>query len=346
MSFQNAELLPLVLALPAAVALAVWLWVRRRRRAAEALGSPALLERLGAGDLARMPWDRTALLVGAALALGVAAAGPRWGLESVEEETASADVVLALDVSKSMLARDVAPSRLERERVLAQRVLRELAGDRIGMVAFAGRAYVLAPMTVDHSALQLYLDALDPEIVSQGGSSLASAVRQATDMALGRDDERRGTVLLVTDGEALEDEAAVLEAAERAAEVGITIHAAGVGTTEGSPIPESSPDGAVESYKRGPDGEIVISRLNESLLRRVTETTGGRYVRLGEAGATNTVLRTLQGLERSRGAAEQQVRQKQRYAWFVLLALALLLTDGVVAARSRGRPRQEELLHA
>ncbi|MDX1675520.1 MAG: VWA domain-containing protein, partial [Longimicrobiales bacterium] len=301
MSFEHPQLIWLVPALPAAVAFAVWVWVRRRRRAARALGSTPLLERLGAGDLTRTPWDRAALLVGAALALGLAAAGPRWGLESVEEETISADVVLALDVSKSMLARDVAPSRLARERVLAQRVLRELSGDRIGMVAFAGRAYVLAPMTVDHSALQLYLDALDPEIVSQGGSSLAAAVRQATDMALGRDETRQGTVLLVSDGEELDDEAAVREAAERAATAGITIHAVGVGTTEGAPIPEAR-EGGTESYKRGPDGEVVISRLNEALLRDVADITGGRYVRLGEAGATDAVLRTLKGLDRTEGA--------------------------------------------
>lgn len=347
MSFEHPQLLPLALVLPAVVAAAVWLWTRRRSKAARALGSPALLERLGAGDLARVRWDRGVLLTGAALALGLAAAGPRWGLESVEQQTRSADLVLALDVSKSMLARDVAPNRLERERVLARRVLRELPGDRIGMVAFAGRAYVLAPMTVDHSALQLYLDALDPEIVSQGGSSLAAAIEQAADMALGRNDAVRGAVLLITDGEALEDEAAVLEAAERAAAGGTTIHAVGVGTAEGAPIPEPGSGDRVESYKRGPDGEIVISELNESLLRRVADITGGRYVHLGEAGASDAILGTLQGLDRAAGETERRVREKERYVWFVLIALGLLLADGVVGARGRARPEPgEELVHA
>lgn len=346
-SFGRPDLLPLALLLPGFVLLAVLLWVRRRRAAARALGAPALLERLGAGDLARAPWGRAVLLIGAAVAVGAAAAGPRWGLETVEEETRSADVVMALDVSKSMLARDVSPNRLERERVLARRVLRELPGDRIGMVAFAGRAYVLAPMTVDHSALQLYLDALDPEIVSQGGSSLAAAVEQATDLALGREDGRRGTVLLVTDGEALEEEDDVIAAAERAADAGIIVHTVGVGTPEGSPVPDVASETGVESYKRDPEGEIVISRLNETLLRRVADITGGRYVRMGAAGASNTVLSTLQGLDRVEGSAEQRVRQKERYGWFVLAALALLLIDGVVAARFRTRRgRSPEVLHA
>ena len=351
MSFDAPALLWLAGALPLVVGVGVWLWTRRRRRAARALGSPGLLERLGAGDLTRFPVWRLGLLVVAAAALGLGAAGPRWGLESVEERTSSADLVLALDVSKSMLAADLSPNRLERERVLARRVLRELPGDRIGLVAFAGRAYVLAPMTVDHGALQLYLDALDPDIVSQGGSSLASAVRQATDLARGPQDAGRGVVLLVTDGEALEEEGAVLEAAERASRLGITIHAVGVGTPDGSPIPESDGDGGrVQGYKRGPDGEVVITRLNEALLEAVARETGGRYLRLGAAGATDAVLRTLQGLERTEGDSQRRVREKERYGWFLALALALLALDGLLAVRRGGsderdvglsRPREE-----
>ncbi|HUG40658.1 MAG TPA: VWA domain-containing protein [Longimicrobiales bacterium] len=338
MSFDDPGLLWLALALPAAVALAVWLWARRRRRAAHALGSAALLERLGTGDLHRFPTLRLVLVASAAAALGIAASGPRWGLESVEERSSAADLVLALDVSKSMLATDLRPNRLERERVLARRLLRELAGDRIGLVAFAGRAYVLSPMTVDHGALQLYLDALDPDIVSQGGSSLAAAVRQGTDLARGPQDAGRGAVVLVTDGEALEEEDAVLAAADRAARVGITIHTVGVGTESGSPIPETDPGAAgAGGYKRGPDGEIVVSRLNEGLMRAVASRTGGEYVRLGEAGATDAVVAALRGLDRTEGDAQRSVREKARYGWFVLLALLLLAVDGVVAG-GRGRP--------
>lgn len=334
MTFDDPGLLVLVLALPAAVLLGVWLWSRRRRRAAVVLGSPELLERLGAGDLRRFPLTRALLVAGAAAALGVAAAGPRWGLESVEERSSAADVVMALDVSKSMLAGDVSPNRLERARVLARRLLRELGGDRIGLVAFAGRAYVLSPMTVDHGALHLYLDALDPDIVSQGGSSLAFAVRQASDLARGPQDAGRGVVVLVTDGEALEDEEGVREAAERAARVGITIHTIGVGTEGGAPVPET--DGAgTQAYKRGPDGEIVVSRLNEALLRDVARRTGGRYVRLDQAGATEAVLAALRGLDRTEADTRRRVRQKQRYAWFVLLAIALLSVDGVLSVRGR-----------
>lgn len=348
MSFDSPGLLWLAVALPVVVALGLWLWVRRRRRAARALGSPELLQRMGAGDLASFPLARLPILVLAAAALGLAAAGPRWGLESVSEQTAAGDLVLALDVSKSMLARDIQPNRLERQRVLARRVLRELPGDRIGMVAFAGRAYILSPMTVDHGALQLYLDALDPDIVSQGGSSLAAAIRQATDLALGARESRRGAVLLISDGEALEEEDAVRDAAARAARVGITVHTVGVGTVEGAPIPEVGDARQVESYKRGPDGEIVITALGEELLRDVASATDGRYVRLGGAGGTDAVLSALKGLERTEGASQRRVREKERYAWFVLVALVLLMIDGVMAAgwATRGRTTTMERLDA
>lgn len=336
-SFDDPGLLWLAAALPLAVGAGLWLWSRRRLRAARVFGSAALLERLGAGDLARFPAARAPLLLLAAACLGVAAAGPRWGLESVEEHRAAADLVLALDVSRSMLARDIAPNRLERERVLARRILRELPGDRIGLVAFSGRAYVLSPMTVDHSALQLYLDALDPEIVSQGGSSLASAIRQAADLARGPEDAGRGVVVLVTDGEALEEEEEVLSAASRAARAGITIHTVGVATREGAPIPQAGAGDPLESYVRGPDGEIVISALGENLLREVAELTGGRYFRIGEAGATDAVLRSLRSLNRTAGEAGSRVREKARYAWFVMAAIVFLLLDGLIAGRRAGR---------
>jgi Ca-activated chloride channel homolog len=339
LSFGAPELLWLALALPAGVAVGVWAWTRRRRQAARALGSAALLERLGAGDLTRFPWERLALLCVAAAALGLAAAGPRWGLESVEEAGLSADVVLALDVSRSMLAADVTPDRMERQRLLARRIVRELPADRIGLVAFAGRAYALAPLTSDHGAVNLHLDALEPDIVSQGGSSLSTAIRQATDLARGPQDAGRGVVVLISDGEALEEWDAVLGAADRAARVGITVHAMGVGTPRGAPVPaRPGPDGTVQGYTRDPDGVVVVSRLDDELLREVARRTGGRYLWLGDAGATDALVRTLKGLDRSEGEAASGVRARPRHVWLLLVALVLLAVDGVVAVRA-DRPR-------
>ncbi len=337
MSFARPDLLWLAAALPLVLGFALAGHARRRRRVAALLGEFELVRRLGAHDLRRFPWRRLALVVLAGAALGIAAAGPRWGRRVVETQTRALDLVLALDVSKSMWARDLSPDRLERQRLLARRLLRELRGDRIGLVAFAGRAYVLSPLTVDHGALQLYLDALDPEIVSQGGSSLASALRQATDLVRGQPSPRADrAVVLVTDGEALEEEAAVIQAAERAAAAGVVVFTVGVGTADGAPVPERDPaTGDVAGYKRDLSGEVVISRRNDRLLERVAAIAGGRYVRSDRAGATDRLLTELRDLQRATAGGGRQLKERDRFAWFIALALLLLALDAHLA---RGMP--------
>ena len=348
MSFARPDLLWLAFALPVALALAVRLYARRRRRIAEALGGGPLARRLGAAGLQRFPWLRLGLLALAGAALGMAAAGPRWGTAPADGPSRAISVVLALDVSKSMLATDVAPSRLERERLFTRRLLRDFAGDRFGLIAFAGGAYVLSPLTVDHGALELFLDALDPEIASEGGSSLAGALAQAVALAVGRDGTIRGAaIVLITDGEALEEEGTVLEMAERARRAGVIVHTVGVGTRNGAPVPERDPaSGVVTGYKRDLDGQPVVSRLNEDLLRRVAERTSGEYVRLGEAGATERLGGALRRLQRTRIEGGGGLAGKEQYHWFVAAALALLCLEWLLAQRE-SRPaaaREQELL--
>src|SRR5690606_36477868 len=213
-------------------------------------------------------------VVPAAAALGFATLGPRWGTRTEPTESRSANDVLTMDISKSMLAPDISPDRLERARLLARRIVHEMRTDRIGLVVFAGRAYVLSPLTTDHGALDLYLDALDPQIVSQGGSSLAVALTQAADLARGRVETGGDrAVVLVSDGEALEEADAVRNAAERAARAGVRVFTVGVGTDAGSPIPDYDAAGRSQGYKRDENGEIVISRLDTGLLRDVARAT-------------------------------------------------------------------------
>lgn len=338
MSFARPDWLVLAALLPLAALLLVWLVRRRRIHVAGRLGDPLLLERLGLGDARRWPWLRLLLLMLAAAALGLAAAGPQWGSETVAGRSEVRNVVLAVDVSRSMLARDVEPSRLERERLLARRLLRELQGDRFGLVAFAGRAYILSPLTVDHGALQLYIDALDPDIVSYGGSALSAAIRQATDLVRG---ERPGAaeraVVLITDGEALEQEQAVLQAAERAAELGVTVHTVGAGTTGGSLIPRVDPrTGQDRGFVVDEGGNRVVSRLDEELLRQVAASTGGQYFALDQPGSTERLVDALRDLTREEGERGDRRRRKDRSAWFIGFALLALLGDSL-AERRTGR---------
>lgn len=345
MSFARLDLLWLAFALPVLVVLGVHGYVRRRRRAIRALGDSALLRRLGAVEVERTVTGRAVILALAAASLGLAAAGPQWGFRAVESQARSRNIVFAVDVSKSMLARDVTPDRLERQRLLTRRLLRELRGDRFGLVAFAGRAYILSPLTVDHGALELYIDALDPGIVSYGGSSLSAALRQAIDLVQGQPGAAGSrAIVLMTDGEAHEESQAVLAEADRAAQAGIAVHTVGIGTREGDPVPNRDPgSGRVAGYMRDAAGDIVISRLNESLLRDVARRTGGRYVHIEEPGATDRLLAALRSLDQAVMQGDRQVQRKERFGWFVALALGLLVIDAALLDPTlRRRAREGE----
>lgn len=332
MAFLRPALLVLVLLLPLLVAGGIALTVRRRRWVARALGDPALVERLTGADLRGVPWRRVALLLPAAALLGAAAADPRWGRERVEG--GGAQVALVLDASASMLAEDVPPSRLERERTLARRLLRAFPESRMGLVAFAGRGYALAPLTADPGALELYVDALSPQIATQGGSSLASAIRQGTNLLLGGDSLVRRVMVLVSDGEALEERAEVMLAAERAEEWGVVIHTVGIGTAQGARVPDLDPrTGERRGWKQDPQTrEVVVSRLDEPLLREVARITGGRYFRAGEVGVLVREVRSGRG-----GAAVYAPGEGVRYGWFLAAALLLIALDTALDARARRR---------
>jgi Ca-activated chloride channel family protein len=336
MSFAQRDLLLLALVLPVLVAALLLRYTARRRKVLRVLGESRLLERLGSGRLDRWPIERFALLVPAAAALGIAASGPQWGLQAVEGSSSSVNVVLALDISKSMLARDVSPNRLERERLLVRRLLRDLTDARIGMVVFAGRAYILAPLTSDRSSLQLFVDALDPEIVSQGGSSLAAAIMQAAGLSRGPEGAAgERAVVLVTDGEAHEAEGEIEEAAERAQRSRVKIFTVSVGTARGAPVPELDEANRITGYKKDPFGETVVSRMNADLLQEIARRTGGRYYDVAAPGSVNSLVRELRNLERAPGASDEGIEPRDQTVWFLAIAALLLLIDFILARRMR-----------
>src|SRR5256885_11460685 len=185
----------------------------------------------------RPPGWHVARLATAALGVGIAVAGPRWGAERNVVRTSGIDMVLALDASLSMMATDERPNRLGRMKQEVRRLPNESRGDRTGLIAFAGRSYILTPMTVDGGALELFLDNLDPSVVGQAGSSLARAIRQGTDLLLLSKSGADRALVVMSDGEAFETEEDVIAEGRRAGQQGISIVTVGFGTTQGSTIP-------------------------------------------------------------------------------------------------------------
>lgn len=322
-------LLHLIALFPALLLAALLLWWRRRRDVAEALGDPVLVRRLAGSDLRRFPGGRAALLLPAGALLGVAAAGPRWGAAE-SGAPGSGDVVLVLDASNSMLVQDVAPSRLERERAMARALVDRLAGSRVGLIAFGGSGHALSPLTSDASAVHLYLDALSPEIVNQGGTSLDSALRQALALLGGAGEGPvGGSIVLVSDGEALEPAELVGASIGHARRLGVPVHTVGIGTAAGGQVPHVDPEtGAREGVKREIDGSPAVSRLDEATLRRIAQETGGTFRLMPDAPAVADLARAASTggrATRGRGTALPD----NRYEWFLGLALALIAMDAL-----------------
>jgi Ca-activated chloride channel homolog len=273
------------------------------------------------------------LRLGAVASLIVGAAGPEWGREVVRRGSNGSDVVLVMDVSASMDARDVAPSRLDEARQEALAVLDQLQGSRVGVVAFAGDASRLCPLTLDRSAARLTLESLSSGSVSMPGTDLGRALRMAVRvMPPGRRDEQ--AIVLWTDGEDLERGAKV--ALEQVVASGVRVLAVGVGTPAGGEVPVLDDLGRAVDVKRLPGGGPVVSRLDDGLLRAVARRTrGGYFAASRPGGEMPRLLASLGGLARAARGARLSERPVARFRTFAIVAIALLVFDMLRARRRR-----------
>lgn len=297
---------------------------RRRARLAR-YGSPEAIARLAPPDAARRPTGRAIRLATAALALGVAIAGPRWGESASVFEVDGVDVVIALDASLSMLAEDEPPNRLERMKQEVRRLRASSPGDRVALLAFAGRSYILSPLTADDGALELFLDNLDPSIVGQAGSSIAPPMRQGLDLLLASGGNADRAIVLMSDGEAFDDHEEAVKVAATLKDNGVFLVTVGFGTPGGGTIPMPGTGGA--EVKRDEDGEIVITRADNDLLKALADAAGGAFIASDATDKGNRIRRALAELERATRAESMRLNRPVRYQWFTLIALVLLLFD-------------------
>jgi Ca-activated chloride channel homolog len=312
---------------------------RRQDRLAR-FGSPAALARLGPPGATRRPRGRAWRLGVAGAALVVGIAGPRWGEGTYSIDEDGIDIALALDVSLSMLAEDERPSRLERMKQEVRRLRASAPGDRVALLAFAGRSYILAPLTSDDGALELFLENLDPTIVGQAGSAVAPPIRQGLDLLAASQGTSDRALVLMSDGEAFDDRDAALALAAEARKAGVLLVTVGFGTPGGATIPLLETGGT--DVKRDAEGAVVVSRYDESLLRDLADAAGGEFIPAEATDKGTRVRRALSDLETSRREEQQRLARPLRYQWFVLLAVLLLLVDVLLADGARW-PRRVEL---
>ncbi len=336
MSFRSpAVLLLAVVLVPAALALLAY--AARQRAHALRLFLGARADRpQGLGPLARRRTVRGALVVGALAAGAVALAGPRVGTALRESQQESLDLIIALDVSDSMRAQDVAPTRLDRAKLEIERVVEARRGDRVGLVVFAGEAFLQCPLTTDRGALRLFLDAASPEQVAVQGTDFARALAVADQAfnAGSEEQERPRALLVVSDGE--DHEGGLGAEADALRDQGVTLLALGVGTDEGAPVPQVY-NGRLAGDRRDRSGTPIVTRFEPGALRDLAGR-GGLY-RVGRRSAAGAINDELDGLDRAVVSQDEFSAEAERFQWPLALALLLLAAERVVALR---RPRDDD----
>jgi Ca-activated chloride channel family protein len=337
LEFDHLWLLPLAVVLPLAAIVLLHRAYRLRRQRLERLGSASVVSRLVPVAVLRAPTWRIARLATAGLLIGTAAAGPRWGVERAQIRSRGIDMVLALDASLSMLATDERPNRLERMKQEVRRLRAMSGGDRVALLAFAGRSYVLSPLTIDEGALDLFLDNLNPTVVGQAGSSLARTIAQGIDLlSLSKSGSDKALVVM-SDGEAFEPVEEVTAEAKRAKDQGVSLVTVGFGTAAGATIPIKDDDGKA-GFKKDETGQIVVSRYSPEFLKAAADAAGGTFIpaeATDKAGLIKSALSTLRTQARTTLGGEDKVL---RYQWFLFPGLLLLLIDTILTER-RGKAR-------
>src|SRR5688572_1427262 len=316
-----------------AMALLVRLAYQRRIKRVTRLGARPLVMRLVPASALRLPSWRATRLGLAALLSAIALAGPRWGEETTILSGEGIDIVLALDASLSMMATDERPSRLERLKQEVRRLRAASRGDRFALLAFAGRSYILSPLTVDDGALDLFLDNLDPSIVGQGGSAISRAISQGTDLLQASRSAGDRALVVMSDGEAFENHQDIVTAAERAGKAGISLVTVGFGTAQGSTIPVREGNQVVE--KRDENNEIVVTRYNAETLRATAAAAQGTFIDAAETDEATRIRRALQTLRTTSRQVEGGRNETPRFQLFLIPALLLVLVDTFGSLRRR-----------
>lgn len=329
LSFERAWVLNALWLLPLVVAL-FWWAEGRRRSAIGRIVAPKLRALLAGSASPARRWFRSVCVILAMGLLIAALAGPRLGYDTIEMPHRGRDVVIAVDVSRSMLAPDVAPTRLERAKLFVEDLVGELGADRIGLVAFAGSAFLQAPLTLDHGAVLAATDELDTTLIPKGGTNLAAAIATA-DEAFGKAEGFSRAVVIISDGEELSADG--VAAAKNAAAQGVRIFTVGVGSTSGSEIP----DGMGELIRDPATGEIVNSKLDEARMKEIAEVTGGFYTHLNDKSAALIALQGIAKMDEADFTANSSRRPIERYQWPLGAAIALLMLQALVGERRRRR---------
>ena len=325
--FASPEYLYILLVIPVMVGLYVFSSYIRKESLTR-FGNLELIRQLMPGVSFRRGWIKFSIFLVAFASLVVGLARPQFGSKLTEVKRKGIEIIIALDVSNSMLSQDIQPNRLERAKQAISRLVDQLTNDRIGLIVFAGDAYVQLPITNDYTSAKMFLSSISPGIVPKQGTAIGTAINLAAS-SFSPQEETSKVIIVSSDGENHEDDP--LDAAKRANERGIVVHAIGIGSPQGAPIPTGKGN---QDFLRDKDGNVVVTRLDEETLSKMAITGGGKYIR-----ATNSQIGLLPLFEEINRLERVEFKEKvfseydDQFQYLFGLALVLLIIEFLILER-------------
>lgn len=332
MRFGSADYFWLLTLIPVFIAFFIWVWQHKQRVLAR-FASPELARRLTPTVSLARQVHKWILLLLACIFLIFALVRPQFGIKTEMVERKGVDIMVALDISQSMLAQDIAPSRIDRAKHEIGKLIDLLKGDRVGIIVFAGESYVQCPLTLDYAAAHLFLDAVDTDWIQLQGTAIADAIAQSL-RAFRSESRKHKVLILISDGEDHEGDA--IKAAQQAAEEGARVYTIGIGSESGVPIPMNRGSGNVV-YKKDRFGNLVMTRLNPITLEKVALEGGGKYFHAGTSLDLSRIYGEIADMEEKELGASKMALYKERYQYFLAVALLLLIVEFFIPARIRPR---------
>lgn len=303
---------------------------RWKRRALATYGDMHVIGRLLENVSVSKPWLKFIFLMLAYCSLVMAIARPQIGSKLEEVKRQGVDVMIALDVSNSMNAEDIRPTRLERSKQAIYRLIDQLQGDRIGLVVFAGQAYVQLPITTDYGAAKLFLSTISSGMVPTQGTAIGSAIEKSI-ASIGDSAKHNSAIIVITDGENHEDDA--ISAAKEAVSKGITVHTVGMGSPGGAPIP------VYRNYSRAGflqdrNGTTVITKLDDAMLQQIADAGKGKFIRATNSDdGVNVLMKEISAMEKKEFASKLFTDYEDQFQYFLALSLLFLLLDFLISER-------------
>jgi Ca-activated chloride channel family protein len=327
--FANPGYLSALVIIPVLIII-FFIYKRKRKKALRQFGNPDILQSLMPNASKSRPgWKFTIVLVALALLI-TGIARPQFGAKLQKVKRKGIELIIALDVSNSMLAEDIQPNRLERAKRAISLLTERLSNDKIGLIVFAGDAYVQMPITTDYTSAKLFLSSINTSMVPRQGTAIGSAIDLAM-QSFTPESESSKAIVVITDGENHEDNAEDL--AEEAADNDIVVHTIGMGLPKGGPIPVTKPNGQ-KDYKRDKNGEVVVTKLNEEMLQKIAAAGGGEYVRANntEVGI-NAIYDEINKMEKTELESRVYSEYNDQFFYFIAAALLLLLVEVLLLER-------------